>query len=67
MPSEHRRRQILDDDIGEVRFDARTPAETPAPGNGRVEEDPPQPEDSWVNSFVSRLAALVRNAGGRKK
>ncbi len=67
MPSERRRRQILDDDLGEARLDARVPEEKAAPGNGRVREDPPQAEDSWMNSFMSRLAALVRDLGGREK
>jgi hypothetical protein len=68
MPLKNRRRQILDDDnTKEARFDARAPGETPAPGNGRVQEDPPRPEDSWVSSFMGRLAALVRDVSGREK
>jgi hypothetical protein len=67
MPLEHRRRQILDDDAKEANFDMRAPRETSVPGNGRVQEDPPQPEDSWVSSFMGRLAALVRNVSGREK
>jgi hypothetical protein len=67
MPLEHRRRQILDDDAKEAHFDIRAPRETSAPGNGRVQEDPPQPEDNWVSSFMGRLAALVRNVSGREK
>jgi hypothetical protein len=67
MPSEHRRRQILDGDLEEARLDARTPGKRATPGNGRVQEDPPQAEDSWVNSFMSRLAALVRDVSGREK
>jgi hypothetical protein len=67
MPSEHRRRQILDDDAKEARFDMEAPTKTSAPGNGRVPEDPPQPDDSWVSSFMGRLAALVRDVSGREK
>jgi hypothetical protein len=67
MPSENRRRQILDDDTAETRFDAQAPGDTSAPRNGRVQEDTPRQEDSWVNSFMGRLAALVRNVGGREK
>ncbi len=51
MQSEHRRRQILDDDAKEARFT----------------EDSPQAEDSWVSSFMGRLAALVRDVSGREK
>ena len=64
MPSEHRRRQILDDDTEKARFDRGAPRKTSAPGNGR---DSPQAEDSWVNSFMGRLAALVRDVSGREK
>ena len=67
MQSEHRRLQILDDDTEKARFDMRAPGATSAPGNGRVQEDPPQLEDSWVSSFMGRLAALVRDVGGREK
>ena len=67
MQSEHRRRQILDDDTEEARFDIGAPGETSAPGNGRVQEDPPQPEDGWVSSFMDRLAALVRDVSGRER
>jgi hypothetical protein len=67
MQSEHRRRQILDDDTEEARFDTEAPTKTSAPGNGRVQEDSPQAEDSWVNSFMGRLAALVRDVSGREK
>jgi hypothetical protein len=67
MQSEQRRRQILDDDTEEARFDIGAPGETSAPGNGRVQEDSPQTEDSWVNSFMGRLAALVRDVSGREK
>ena len=67
MPSEHRRRQILDDDSEKARFAMGAPRETSAPGNGRVQEDSRQAEDSWVNSFMGRLAALVRDVSGREK
>jgi hypothetical protein len=67
MPSEHRRRQILDDDAKEARFDIEAPGAASAPGNGRVQEDSPQPDDSWVSSFMGRLAALVRDVSGREK
>ncbi len=67
MPSEHRRRQILDDDAKEARFDMEAPTKTSAPGNGLVQEDSPQAEDSWVNNFMGRLAALVRDVSGREK
>jgi hypothetical protein len=67
MQSEHRRRQILDDNTEEARFDMGAPGATSAPGNGRVQEDSPQAEDSWVNSFMGRLAALVRDVSGREK
>jgi hypothetical protein len=67
MPSEHRRRQILDDDTGKAGFDMKAPKEASAPGNGRAQADPPQAEDSWVNSFMGRLAALVRDVSGREK
>lgn len=67
MQSEHRRRQILDDDTEEARFDMEAPTKTSAPGNGRVQGDSPQAEDSWVNSFMGRLAALVRDVSGREK
>jgi hypothetical protein len=69
MQSEHRRRQILDDDTEEARLGA--PGATSAPGNGRVQEDSPLAEDScedsWVSSFMGRLAALVRDVSGREK
>lgn len=65
MPSEHRRRQILDDDTEEARFDIGAPGETSAPGNGQ--EDSPQADDNWVNSFMDRLAALVRDVSGRER
>jgi hypothetical protein len=50
------RRQILDDETGAAqRF------------NGGAQEDTrhqePTVEDSWVNSFVDRLAGLIRNIG----
>ena len=65
MLSEHRRRQILDDDA------MGAPGATSAPGNGPVQEDSPQAEDScedsWVSSFMGRLAALVRDVSGREK
>jgi hypothetical protein len=68
MQSEQRRRQILDDDTEKARFDMGAPGATSAPGNGR---DSPQAEDScedsWVNSFMGRLAALVRDVSGREK
>jgi hypothetical protein len=64
MPSEHRRRQILDDDTEEARFDTRAAGDTSAPGNGRGTS---RGEDSWVRSFMGRLAALVRDVGGREK
>jgi hypothetical protein len=64
---EHRRRQILDGDAKEARFDMEAPTKTSAPGNGRVLEDSPQLEDSWVNGFIGRLAALVRDVSGREK
>jgi hypothetical protein len=67
MPSENRRRQILDDDAKEARFDMKAPGDASAPRNVRVQEDPPQPEDSWVSSFMGRLAALVRDVSGREK
>lgn len=71
MQSEHRRRQILDDDAKEARFDMGAPGATSAPGNGPVQEDSPQAEDScedsWVSSFMGRLAALVRDVSGREK
>ena len=67
MPSEHRRRQILDDDTEEARLDMGAPGETSAPGNGRVQEDSPQAEDSWMNNFMGRLAALVRDVSGRER
>ena len=56
---EKRRRQILDDDTDEARFDAAR--DTSALQNGRVQED------NWVSSFMGRLAALVRDVGGREK
>jgi hypothetical protein len=64
MQSELRRRQILDDDTEKARFDSGAPGATSAPGNGR---DSPQAEDGWVNSFIGRLAALVRDVSGRQK
>jgi hypothetical protein len=72
MLSEHRRRQILDDDTldddtGEARFDTTEPGDTSSPRNGRIQEDTPPQEDSWVNSFMGRLAALVRDVSGRGK
>ena len=73
MLSESRRRQILDDDTEEARFDIGAPGNTSAPRNGqvqddtRIQEDPPRREDNWVNSFMGRLVALVRDVGGREK
>jgi hypothetical protein len=67
MPSEHRRRQILDDDTEEARFDTTAPGDISAPRNGQVQEDTSRREDGWVNSFMGRLAALVRDVGGREK
>ena len=67
MQSEHRRRQLLDDDTEDARFDMEAPTKTSAPGNGQVQEDSPQAEDSWVSSFMGRLAALVRDVSGREK
>jgi len=67
MPSENRRRQILDDDTKEARFDTKAPGDASTPRNVRVQEDSPQPEDSWVNSFIGRLAALVRDVSAREK
>jgi len=67
MLPEHRRRQILDDDTEEARFDMRAPGDTSAPRNDQVHEDTSRPEDSWVISFMGRLAALVRNVGGPEK
>ena len=67
MPSEHRRRKILDDDTDEARFDTRAAGNVSAPGNDRVREDTPRQKDSWVNSFMGRLAALVCDVGGRGK
>jgi hypothetical protein len=67
MLSENRRRQILDDDPEEARFDTRAAGDASAPGNDRVREDTPRQKDSWVNSFMGRFAALVRDVGGREK
>jgi hypothetical protein len=67
MPSEHRRRQILDDDTEEARFDTWATGDASAPGNDRVREDSPRQKDSWMNNFMGRLAALVRDVGGREK
>jgi hypothetical protein len=67
MLSENRRRQILDDDTEEARFDTRVPGDTSASGNGRVQEDTSRQEDGWVSNFMGRLAALVRDIGGREK
>jgi hypothetical protein len=67
MLSENRRRQILDDDTEEARFDTRAAGDASASGNDRVREDTPRQKDSWVNSFMGRLAALVRDVGGRAK
>jgi hypothetical protein len=67
MLSENRRRQILDDDTEEARFDTRAPWDASAPQNGRVQEDTSPQEDNWVNSFMGRLAALVRDVSGREK
>jgi len=67
MPSENRRRQILDDDTGEARFDTRAPGDTSAPRNGRAQEEASRQEDGWVSSFMGRLAALIRDVGGRRK
>jgi hypothetical protein len=71
MLSENRRRQILDDDTEEALFDTRAPGDTPgdtsASGNGRVQEDTSRQEDGWVSNFMGRLAALVRDVGGREK
>jgi hypothetical protein len=52
MLPDKRRRQILDDEPEEARrFDARPSGGTSAPRNNRVQED------TWVTSFVGRLAA----------
>jgi hypothetical protein len=67
MLSEHRRRQILDGDTEEALFDTRAPGDASASGNGRVQEDTSRQEDGWVSNFMGRLAALVRDIGGREK
>ena len=67
MLSEHRRRQILDDDTEEALLDTRAPGDTSASGNGRVRQDTSRKEDGWVSNFMGRLAALVRDVGGREK
>ncbi|WP_213738542.1 hypothetical protein [Bradyrhizobium sp. dw_411] len=64
MLSANRRRQILDDDPEEARFDMKAPGDASAPENGQAA---PREEDGWVNNFMGRLAALVRDVGGREK
>jgi hypothetical protein len=50
-----RRRQILDDETEDSRrFDASE------------YEGTWMPEDSWVKSFVARLAQLIRNISGTR-
>jgi hypothetical protein len=56
---EKRRRQIFDETEEAQRVDASLSGDTPR--NIRMQED------NWVSSFIGRLAALIRDVGGRSK
>lgn len=50
-----RRRQIMDDETGDTnRF------------NAREHEHAPVHEDTWVKNSIARVAALIRNIGGKR-
>jgi hypothetical protein len=76
MQSENRRPQIFDDPE-KARFATKASSDNPQSRNDRLPKDPqlqddrlPEDtlrQDSWVHSFMGRLAALVRDVGGRDK
>jgi hypothetical protein len=49
-----RRLQILDDETNDGRR-----------CNAQAHEDARLSQDGWVNNFVTRLAALIRNTGNK--
>jgi hypothetical protein len=69
--SEQRRRQILDYGPEAPHFDAGLPGNASAPRNNSVQDDTQMKEaksaneDTWVTGFVGRLAALIRDVGGK--